>query len=127
MYLVDTDVCVQYLRNDKAVVRELSVLENLHISTVTLAELFFGLFNSKKPEKHKKAVQSFLSFISVLDVTFPIAFGFGNIKARLKKKGHLIQDFDILNGSIARTYSMTLVTRNVKHYSQIDNLNIQTL
>jgi len=46
-------------------------------------------------------------------------------KARLKKKGQLIDDFDLLIGSSAIANEMVLVTRNVKHFNRISGINIE--
>ncbi|MEA2043264.1 MAG: hypothetical protein U9N85_12045 [Bacteroidota bacterium] len=42
-----------------------------------------------------------------------------------KKKGQLIDDFDLLIGSSAIANEMILVTRNVKHFNRISDINIE--
>lgn len=127
MYLVDTDICVQFLRNEAKVIQYLRQLEDLHLSSITVAELFFGIFNSTNKEKHFRALENFLAAFTILPVNFPIAFQFGKIKAHLKKQGNVIGDFDILNGATGITYGLTLLTRNLKHYSKIPSLHVDTI
>ena len=127
MYLIDTDICIQFMRNEKKVVDFLIGLNNINISIVTLSELFFEIYNSKNIEKHKKTLNDFLTNVSVLNVDFFIANTFGKIKAKLKKKGTFIEDFDIINGAFALTYNLTLVTRNIKHYEKIERIKIKII
>ena len=50
---------------------------------------------------------------------------FAREKAELRKKGQLIDDFDLLIGMTAQVYGYTLVTENVKHLSRISNIEIE--
>lgn len=46
-------------------------------------------------------------------------------KAKLRKQGLLIDDFDILIGSTAVANEMIMVTNNVAHLGRIDNIVIE--
>lgn len=127
MYLIDTDICIQFMRNERKVVDFIAKLDNINISVITLSELFFGLYNSKNLEKHKKTLADFLTNVSVLNVDFFIANSFGKIKAKLKNRGAFIGDFDIINAALALTYDLTLITRNIKHYEKIEDIKIKTI
>jgi len=127
MHLIDTDICIQFLRGEKKVVDFITELEVIYISVITLAELFFGIYNSKNIESHKKALANFLSDVSLLNTDFSIAHKFGRIKAKLKNQGTFIGDFDIINAAFSLTYNLTLVTRNIKHYEKIDGINIKSV
>ena len=50
---------------------------------------------------------------------------FGKIKANLKSKGKIIEDFDILIASIAIVSHCVLITNNREHFERIDNLQMQ--
>lgn len=127
MYLLDTDICIQFMKNEKEVVNTIRGLENIHISVVTLAELFYGIYNSKNLDKHKRTLTDFLTNIFILNTNFSIANYFGKIKSKLKNKGILIGDFDILNAAFALTYDLVLITRNLKHYNNIKGIKIKTI
>jgi predicted nucleic acid-binding protein len=47
------------------------------------------------------------------------------MKAALKKKGIASDNFDLLIASTAIAHNMTLVTRNVKHFEQIEGIHIE--
>ena len=46
-------------------------------------------------------------------------------KARLRTKGDIISDFDLLIGSTAISNKMIMVTRNVKEFSKLKNIQIE--
>ena len=50
---------------------------------------------------------------------------FGSIKAGLKLKGCMIEDFDILIASIAIANRCIIVTNNDKHFSRIEGLSLE--
>lgn len=127
MYLIDTDICIQFMRNERNVVDFISRLSDVKISIISLSELFFGIYNSQNLEKHKKTLADFLNGVSVLDLDFPVANNFGKIKAKLKSKGSFTGDFDMVNAAFALTYGLTIVTRNIKHYEKIEWIRIKTI
>ena len=127
MHLLDTDICIQFMRNERKIVDFISKLEEINISIISLSELFFGIYNSKNIERHKKTLANFLTDVSVLNVNFYIANKFGKIKAKLKNKGTFTGDFDIINAAIALTYDLTLVSRNIKHYKRIEGIKLKII
>lgn len=124
MYLIDTDICIEFLRGDKDIIKFFSDKKDLFISIITLSELFFGVYNSGNQRRHKKALHSFLGYVEVIDVSFPIAYNYGIIKSKLKKKGNFIGDFDILIGATSIVFNLPILTRNVKHYNKIKGVKI---
>jgi tRNA(fMet)-specific endonuclease VapC len=43
----------------------------------------------------------------------------------LRKKGTIVDDFDLLIGSTAICNNMTVVTENLKHLGRIDGISIE--
>jgi tRNA(fMet)-specific endonuclease VapC len=98
--------------------------ENCYISEITLAELKFGVENSKNPEKNNLALLDFLAEIQVLPIFEAIDF-YAKEKARLRKIGRTIDDFDLLIGSTAVKLNLTMVTNNVAHFENISNIKLE--
>jgi tRNA(fMet)-specific endonuclease VapC len=46
-------------------------------------------------------------------------------KARLRKAGNVIDDFDLLIGSTAVTFDMKMITNNTNHFSRINNIQLE--
>ena len=96
-FLLDTDTCVYLLNGNpslKKKVEEVGVF-SLAISNSVLAELYFGAYNSKKVEDNLKRINLFKKNLTILSDSQEAALRFGKIKADLRSKGKIIEDFDI--------------------------------
>jgi tRNA(fMet)-specific endonuclease VapC len=85
-YLLDTNTCVFFLRgklNLDKVIREKG-RENFFISEITVAELRYGAENSIDPFKSHKAVDNFLSGLSIIPI-YGCIRQYAKEKVRLKK------------------------------------------
>ena len=126
-YLLDTDSCVYLLNGNESLkkrVKEIGVY-SLVVTNSVLAELYFGAYNSKKVEENLKRIELFKKNLTVLSDSEESAKEFGKIKANLKSKGKIIEDFDILIASISIVHHCILITNNTEHFSRIDNLQTQ--
>lgn len=98
--------------------------DNCFISEITLAELKFGVENSEKREKNRKALEDFLSGVTVLPIFHSLDL-YAREKARLRKAGTPVDDFDLLIGVTSVTYSLTMVTNNNNHFKLIDGIDLE--
>lgn len=124
-FLLDRDICIHFLKgkyNLKQKIEKVGI-SNCYISEITVAELIFGAFNSTNFEKHIKEVKLIEELFTVLPI-YDCLSKFGKEKAKLKKAGNLIPDFDLLIGITAIHHDMNMVTNNVKHLSRIDGIQI---
>ena len=127
-YMLDTNM-IAYARNR----RPPCVLEKLlqhnpseiSISSITMAELEYGVFNSSKPEQNRNALIMFLSGISILSFDTSASLEYGDIRYRLKTQGNLIGGNDMLIAAHARSLNLTLVTHNTKEFSRIAGLKLE--
>ncbi|MBI2499308.1 PIN domain-containing protein [Candidatus Woesearchaeota archaeon] len=126
MYLLDTDIIIEYLRGNKKVIDRLISLsyDELYTTTISLAELFYGIYQSSKKEKNTQKLADFLSNIAVLNIGISSCKLFGKLKSELKNKGELIDNFDLFIASICITNNLILITNNDKHFRKITNLRI---
>jgi len=126
-YLLDTDTCVFALRRSDAVHERANAVdpESMAISVITLAELRYGACCSSKPEANHGVIDDFVSGLFVLGLDDEIARIFGELKAQLRERGVLIDDFDLLIAATALRYRLTLVTHNLKHFCHINGLQVE--
>jgi tRNA(fMet)-specific endonuclease VapC len=125
-YLVDTDWIIHYLRGAEKVTQKLiSVkVEGLAISMVSLAEIYEGVCQSPDPLANERVLKDFLTGVSVLQVDEEICKTFGKERARLRKQGKLIGDFDLLIASTCLHHNLILLTGNIKHFERVESLKI---
>ena len=126
-YLLDTSICVFFLRGKlklDEIIREKGT-ENCFISEITVFELRYGAENSENPTKSHKAVDLFVNGISIIPI-------FGSIKKYAKEKVHLRRlgkpmhdEFDLLIGVTAIENKLTLVTDNVSDFQNLNDIKIE--
>lgn len=99
-------------------------IDNCHISMITYAELYYGAINSTSVEKNLLQLKHFAEGIDIIPIDDAIPM-FAKEKSRLRKAGTPVDDFDLLIGTTAKVYRMTLVTENLKHLNRIEGLQIE--
>ena len=127
-YMLDTNM-IAYAKNRRPEV----VLERLMqhdpsqicISSITMAELEYGVHNSSKPEQNRTALMMFLSGITILPFDSDASFEYGKIRYALKSKGILIGGNDLLIAAHAKSLGLTLVTHNTREFSRVEGLSIE--
>ncbi|MCB0511511.1 MAG: PIN domain-containing protein [Chitinophagales bacterium] len=98
--------------------------ENCVLSEITIAELKFGAENSIQKEKNRKSVDLIQNKFTILPI-FPALDIYAIEKSRLKTKGNILDDFDLLIGSTAIINNLTLVTKNVSDFKRLDGILIE--
>jgi tRNA(fMet)-specific endonuclease VapC len=125
-YLLDTNICVYFLNgqfNLKEKIREVG-FENCVVSEITIAELKYGIAKSSKKEKNQQALDAFQSKIDILPI-FPALDIYATEKVRLKTKGKILDEFDLLIGATAIHNNLILVTKNVSDFDRLDGIIIE--
>ena len=128
MYLIDTDICIEILRDNLKVIQKIRTLSNdtrICTTIVNAGELFYGVYYSTNPTLHFEEIKEFLSGIEILTLDLKSAEKYGHIKSTLRKKGKLLPDNDLFIASITLVNDLILVTHNIKHYARIDKLKIE--
>jgi tRNA(fMet)-specific endonuclease VapC len=125
-YLLDTNIIIFYFKGKYKLNEKLRQVElqNCCISEITLAELKYGAECSDQIEKNIKMVDDFAKEITIIPIFNSLSL-YAKEKARLKKTGVIVDDFDILIGTTAIVNKLTLVTDNKKHLNRLSNIKIE--
>lgn len=125
-YLLDTDTCIFYLKNKYGIADKIKACGpgSCLVSEITIAELLFGAHNSGSFEHHAEDHIKILS-VAVLQRMLPSLDLYGKEKARLRKTGIPLPEFDLLIGTTAVYHDLTLVTNNTKHMSRINGIKLE--
>ena len=124
-YLLDTNICIYIIkRKPLEVFARFQMLSpgSIGISSITVAELVYGVNKSSFPEKNQDALQQFFLPLEILDFGNNAAIHYGNIRSKLEKNGTPIGPLDTLIGAHALSLNATLVTNNLKEFSRIEGL-----
>ncbi len=124
MYILDTDVIILFFSNEPEIVRIFNTIENKKgVSVISIAEIVEGLQTDKRKNR-RDIFFTFLKKIEILPVTQKTSLVFAAIRYKLRKKGTLVDNMDLLIAATCLEHNATLVTRNVKHFSKIPDLKI---
>lgn len=124
-YLLDTDVCIELLKQNERVLSKVEAVgaENCFVTEITIAELFYGAAKSNRPGQFEDISYILQSFD--LKPLLPTLRLYGINKSVLESKGNMIGEFDLLIGSCAVHYDLTMVTSNLKHFDHIPNIILE--
>jgi tRNA(fMet)-specific endonuclease VapC len=125
-HLLDTDVVVDVLRrrSPDARARLESFGEGVSVSSISEMELRYGAARSARPADNARAVEEFLSFVSIEPFDRGAAVHSGEIRADLARAGRPIAAYDVLLAGHARALSVVLVTGNAQEFSRVDGLRV---
>jgi len=127
VYIIDTDICIYWLKGNRNVARRIENqgIENISVTIITACELYFGAYNSQKKDRNIAALNELFMQLKVIQTTSEVARTFGDIKARLEQEGRIINDADILIASIIIANNGILVTNNTDHFKRISGLRLE--
>jgi len=127
-YLLDTNIISDIIRNPAGLAaRRIEQIDPKDICTsiVVAAELRYGC--AKKGSARLLAkVQAALETIPVLPLDVPADSAYGAIRSALEAAGQTIGLNDLLIGAHAHALGLTLVTDNVRAFSRIPGLSVET-
>lgn len=124
-YMLDTNIVIYLIKKQpESVLQKLQEYDpsDFCISSITLAEMEYGIAKSTSPEKNQAALSAFLSNIDILPFDDRAAVEYGDIRASLEKKGTPIGPNDMLIAAHARSLGLTIVTNNVREFRRVDGL-----
>lgn len=126
-YMLDTNTCIFIIKKDEKVLHHLKNIDfkEIYISSITLAELEYGVAKSDYIEKNKKALKDFISNFHILSFDENAANEYGKIRAYLENNGNTIGAMDMLIAAHAKSENLILVTNNTKEFNRVQGLQIE--
>ena len=125
-WVLDTDVCIEWLRRRKGIPERLRVLSpaDLAITTVTEAELRYGASMSRDPAGSLEQVESILeSGVALLPFDRAAAGHHAEIRASLRSNA--IGERDLVIASVARSTGYAVATGNVAEFGRVPGLVVE--
>ena len=126
--MLDTNICIYAMKNkpEQVLQRLKSEIDNgICISSITLAELEYGMQHSSNPLRNEQALLRFLIPISILPFEATAANEYGALRTHLQGLGTPIGPLDMLIAAHAKAENLILVTNNVKEFIRVPNLKIE--
>ena len=128
MVCLDTDIVIDFLRNDREVIKKLGEYKDKEIELSTTSintfELLKGALRSNQ-EDAMETLKGFLNNLKMLNFNFETSEKAAKIFEILRIKGELIDPLDLIIASIAIENREALWTRNIKHFKRISELQLE--
>ncbi len=127
-YLLDTNICIYLIKKHPPEVmqRFLKIqLQQLHIPTITIFELYYGIQKNNSHRRNLSALENFISPLTVVDFNLEAAKQAAKIRDTLQKKGTPIGPYDIQIAAIALSLDMVLLTNNTRKFEHVKGLKLE--
>ncbi len=128
MYMLDTNICIYVLQNRSERLRhKFKVTKDLCISSVTYAELCFGIENGVSSLRNERWEQldAFAGLVHIGALDWNVGRYYGRLRALLKEQGNLIGNNDLFIASHAQSMGAVLVTNNVREFDRVPDLTVE--
>ena len=125
-YLLDTNVCVDYLKGRYPGVRRRvqgSTPSDLGLSSVAVGELRYGAEKSVHPRRNHERLDLFLSEVQCVDFDSDAAAVYGRIRTALERQGVIIGPYDLQIA--AHALALGLVSDNVREFRRVTSLRVE--
>jgi tRNA(fMet)-specific endonuclease VapC len=127
-YLLDTNICIYLIKK-----KPMSVIHRfdehpvgeIGISSISVAELSYGVQRSQRRKQDQAALLQFLSPLVIADFNTNTSFSYGQIRAELESRGTPIGSLDTLIAGHAVSMGVTLVTNNEREFSRVPGLIVE--
>ena len=127
-YMLDTNIVIYVIKHKpESVLQKFQSLEpsDFCISSITLAEIEYGISKSSRPDRNRFAFDMFISGIDILSFDDAAASEYGPIRAGLERKGTPIGTNDMLIAAHAKSLGFTIVTNNVREFERVEGLKVE--
>ena len=126
-YMLDTNICIYIMAGRAAVLSDQFQrrANAVCISTITFAELWYGVENSNRREANAATLTEFSSRLEVLQFSARAAAHYGQIRTQLRRAGTPVGFHDMMIAAHARSEGLTLVTNNRREFDRISGLRVE--
>ncbi|MDF1591255.1 MAG: type II toxin-antitoxin system VapC family toxin [Desulfobacterales bacterium] len=127
-YMLDTDACIALIKNRPEAMRSrLDRLspEEVGISSIVAAELWFGVAHSLKKKQNEAALKDFLDYATAVDWPCEASPLYGKIRTGLQKQRTPIGAMDLLIAVHALFLGAVLITNNTREFERVPHLEIE--
>lgn len=128
MYMLDTNILIYLIKQKPVAVLthfQQHDFAEICVSSITVAELEYGIAKSGSPQKNKQTLDGWLQLLQRPSFDENAASAYGTLRATLEARGTPIGPLDTLIAAHALSLQATLVTNNVREFSRVPGLTIK--
>ncbi len=126
-YMLDTNIVIYTIKNRPASVRQSFKQHEgqMCISSITWAELIYGVERSSKPEQNLHDIEGLVARMEIVPFEEKAAVHFGQLRAELYRQGNPIGPYDMQIAGHARSLGLILVTNNLKEFAKAPGIRTE--
>lgn len=126
MWHLDTDTVIAYLSGNQSVANRIKEhLPDVAISSLVLAELFYGARASARATENIAKLNQFVQIVEVANFDQASAEAYSRLRLALRRKGRPTGEIDALIAAVTVANEAALVTHNTKHFENIAELKLE--
>ena len=125
--MLDTDICIYLINRRDDALRERFERHaaQICISSITYAELCFGVSHSQHVAENTRELAAFCVDLDIRSFDAAAGLHHGEIRHELSRRGRLIGANDLLIAGHARSLGATLVTNNRTEFGRVSELQME--
>lgn len=123
LIVVDTDVVIDFFNGvspGAGVMLKLISRQEVALTSISVFELYAGIEGKRRLSQIETLIQG----VTILPLDIIEAVIAGKIYTQLKSKGQLVGTHDILIAAICVANTVPLYTKNVAHFSKIEDIQV---
>ncbi|MGP6240239.1 PIN domain-containing protein [Cuniculiplasma sp. SKW4] len=127
--IADTTFIIDIMKSNKEAIEKAEEIEksggNIAVTSISIFELFVGIGLSIKQDQERYKIAQVLNGLSIISFDEDSAREAGRIFAQKRRNGSTIDPEDSMIAGICAKRNEILITRNLKHFSDIENVKIE--
>ena len=128
--IADTSFLIDIMKYDKDAIKKAEEIEKkgntIAITSISIFELFIGVTLSIKQDQERNKINRIINGLSIISFDEDSAREAGRIFAQKRKNGTVIEPEDSMIVGICSRRNEILITRNIKHFSDIEGLRVES-
>ena len=127
MFMLDTNICIHLINERDEGLRERfeTHSRDMCISSITYAELCYGVAHSARIEQNAQELEAFRRDLDILPFDRDAGKRYGEIRHALERRGRPIGANDLLIAAHALSRDATLVTNTAGEFGRVPGLRVE--
>ena len=127
--IADTSVIVDIMKSNKEAIEKAEEIgksgSTIAVTSISIFELFVGVELSIKKDQERNKITRILNGLSIISFDEDSAREAGRIFAQKRRNGSTIDPEDSMIAGICARRNEILITRNIKHFKDIEGVKIE--
>lgn len=126
--MLDTNICIYLIKQQPPSIIERFLshpVGDIGISSITVAELAYGVSKSRHLSKNRHALEQFLAPLQVAWFDQAAAWLYGRLCGQLEARGIPIGSMDMLIAAHALSLEVRLVSNNLREFQRVPGLRLE--